>query len=359
MALVSVLGWWRVIRFPRVAFAVAFCLLVLGALLLVSLIWSVLAPFGRLSRCVVVAFFLGGFLFCFGCEGVGSVIFCAALVFVGWVFGVCFVCVGLALVGGGLIGAVSGFVCGVFGLIVFWLVSLLRAFCSLFLWLLFVVRSGGWLAEVVVVVVFVGIALFLWLARGYVFCRSAVVSADSAWVLGGCVVVFFLRGLVAILFSPVISFSAVASACLWIFFSMVGFFGVGLVPGSSEWGFLIACGRPAVSLWWMWFLAWVGLILFGCALYFVGVGVIGWSRRSWGSGPGLSRFSCVASAGCSGSVRGRMSRSLVASCSLWVVAGCWAFSWVPALGCHFFRFAWLACAPAASGAVVSCLWWTV
>ncbi|WP_024820718.1 ABC transporter permease [Arthrobacter sp. 31Y] len=268
------------IKFTSVNIPLTLGLLLMGALVLVALIGQVWTPFDPQATGVGVPFSPPDSQHWFGTDAVGADIFSKTLAATATDFGVTLVSVGLAFLAGGLIGAVTGFVGGIFDTIVMRLVEILQAFPPLLLAMLIVVTTGPGITNVVIVIMIVGIPGYLRLARAEVLSQKTMEYADAARMVGHSGAGVLLRHLVPNTLSPLISFAAVNAAWVAIIISSLGFIGVGIEPGSPEWGSMIAAGRNDIDSWWISLFPGVAIIILACAFYLVGDGLTDREHKS-------------------------------------------------------------------------------
>jgi peptide/nickel transport system permease protein len=248
-------------------------LLLMGVLVLTAIIGQIWTPFDPKATGVGIPFSAPDAVHWFGTDAVGADIFSKTLAATATDFGVTLFSVALAFVAGGLIGALTGFLGGAFDTVVMRLVEILQAFPPLLLAMLIVVTTGPGITNVVIVIMIVGIPGYLRLARAEVLSQKNLEYADAARMVGHSGAGVLFRHLVPNTLSPLISFAAINAAWVAIIISSLGFIGVGIEPGSPEWGSMIAAGRHDIESWWISLFPGLAIIVLACAFYLVGDGL--------------------------------------------------------------------------------------
>jgi peptide/nickel transport system permease protein len=183
------------------------------------------------------------------------------------------VAVAIAGVAGSLLGAVAGYWGGILDAVISRLAEILQSFPTLLLALFMVAVTGAGLTNVIVVVAIVGLPGYLRLARAEVMARRRRDFADAARILGArprrVLFVHILPNCV----TPLVAYAAINAAWVAIIVSSLGFIGVGIEPGSAEWGSMIADGRDSIDQYWVSLFPGIGVLLLSAAFYLIGDGV--------------------------------------------------------------------------------------
>jgi peptide/nickel transport system permease protein len=129
---------------------------------------------------------------------------------------------------------------------------------------------GGGLVNVVVVVAVLGFPGYLRLARAEILARKNLEFAEAAVLMGNGRLAVLLRHLLPNSMKPLISFSAINASWVAIIVSSLGFIGIGIQPGSPEWGSMIAAGRDQIDNWWVTFFPGCAILLLAMSFYLLG-----------------------------------------------------------------------------------------
>ncbi|MFI7276959.1 ABC transporter permease [Streptomyces sp. NPDC049879] len=183
------------------------------------------------------------------------------------------VAVAIAFAAGSVLGAVAGYWGGWADAVIMRATEILQSFPALLLALLLVTTLGSGLVNVIVVVAFVGLPGYLRLLRAEVRARKSWEFTDAAILAGNSGPRVLARHLVPNGMMPLVSYAAVNAAWVAIVVSSLGFVGVGIEPGSPEWGSMIAGGRTSPDAYWISLFPGLGILLLATAFYLIGDGL--------------------------------------------------------------------------------------
>jgi peptide/nickel transport system permease protein len=206
----------------------------------------------------------------FGTDKVGSDIFSKVMAAGLTDIGITLIGVAIAFVIGTLIGALTGYFGGAVDSIVMRGTEIIQSFPALLLGMLLVSAVGGGLINVVIVVAILGFPGYLRLARAEILSKKSMEYADAAVLMGNGRLSVLFKHLLPNSLKPLVSFSAINASWVAIIVASLGFIGIGIEPGSAEWGSMIAAGRDQISNWWVTFFPGVAILLLAMAFYLLG-----------------------------------------------------------------------------------------
>ncbi|MCK9897842.1 ABC transporter permease [Frankia sp. AgB32] len=220
--------------------------------------------------------------FLFGTDQVGSDVFSRTFTAGLTDIGITLIGVAVAFVVGTSLGAIAGFVGGIVDAIAMRVSEILQSFPALLLAMLMASVLGGGLLNVVIVVAVLGIPGYLRLARAEIMSKKELEFSDAARLMGNRPGGVLFRHLLPNSLAPVISFTAINASWVAILVSSLGFVGVGIEPGTPEWGSMVASGRNQINAWWVSFFPGIAILLLALALFLLGDGVSDLkARRKW------------------------------------------------------------------------------
>lgn len=206
----------------------------------------------------------------FGTDKVGSDIFSKVLAGGLTDISITLMGVAIAFVIGALIGSLSGYYGGFVDSVVMRGTEILQSFPALLLGMLLVSALGGGLVNVVAVVAILGFPGYLRLVRAEIMARKKLEFAEAAVLMGNGRLAVLFRHLLPNSMKPLISFSAINASWVAIIVSSLGFIGIGIQPGSPEWGSMIAAGRDQIDNWWVTFFPGCAILLLAMSFYLIG-----------------------------------------------------------------------------------------
>ena len=211
----------------------------------------------------------------FGTDRVGADIFSRTLAATQTDVGITLAAVAIAFVIGTVLGAISGFFGSAIDMIIMRLMEILQAFPSLLLAMLIVAAIGPGTLNVVIVVAIVGIPNYVRLARAEILSKKGWQFAEAAQMVGNPPLRVLFRHLVPNSMVPLIAFSSINASWVAGLVAALGFIGLGVEPGSAEWGSMIAGGKNSIVSgdWWISFFPGVGVLVLAAAFYLTGDGL--------------------------------------------------------------------------------------
>ena len=211
----------------------------------------------------------------FGTDATGSDIFSRVLAATALDVGITLAVVGLALVVGTLWGAVAGFYGGWFDGATMRLLQVMNSFPSLLLAMLILSTLGRGMLNVILVVALIPLPDYVRLSRAEILTKKNWQFAEAARMIGRPPRTVLLRHLVPNSLRPLLSYAAVNASWVVATVGALGFLGLGIEPGSAEWGSMISGGESGIvsGEWWISFFPGLFIFLLAAALHLIGDGM--------------------------------------------------------------------------------------
>ena len=156
---------------------------------------------------------------------------------------VAFVAVAVGLVGGGLIGVVSGYAGGVADLVLMRLVDALLAFPALILAIALVAALGPSLRNAMIAIGIVAIPVYARLIRAVVLQLKQMEFVVATRSLGATPMRLIVRHLIPNLMNPVLVQLSLSAGFAILAEAVLSFLGLGAQPPTPDWGQMITIGR--------------------------------------------------------------------------------------------------------------------
>ena len=211
----------------------------------------------------------------FGTDATGGDVFSRTLAATHTDVGITVVVVIAALVVGTLWGAVAGFVGGWFDAISMRILQVMNAFPALLLAMLVIAALGRSLIDVIFVVALIPLPDYMRLARAEVMTKKNWQFAEAARMIGRRRAGVLLRHIVPNSTRPLIAYAGINASWVVATVGSLGFLGLGIQPGSAEWGSMISGGESGIvnGLWWMTLFPGLGIVLLAAAFHLIGDGL--------------------------------------------------------------------------------------
>jgi peptide/nickel transport system permease protein len=173
------------------------------------------------------------------------------------------------------IGAVIGYLGGPIDFGAMRVLEMKAAFPGLIFALMLVAVIGPGEINVVVVLIFAGFPMYARLVRAELLSRKTWQYAEAARMVGCSPMRVAFRHLVPNSIAPALAYTSVNAAWAILTVASLGFLGVGLQPGTAEWGAMIARGQPQVvtGQWWISFFPGAALVVLTAGFYLAGDGL--------------------------------------------------------------------------------------
>lgn len=189
----------------------------------------------------------------FGTDKVGSDVFSKTIAATALDLRITASAVVSALVVGVALGTIAGYYAGVVDLILLRLLEILQSIPTLLLAMMVVVAIGPGEFNVVVVMAFIGMPYYARLVRAEILTKRTWEFAEAARMVGGSPIRVAFRHLLPNSLSPVLAYASVNAAWVVLVTAALGFLGIGIEPGTAEWGSMIARGQTEIITgeWWV------------------------------------------------------------------------------------------------------------
>lgn len=211
----------------------------------------------------------------FGTDATGSDIFSRVLAATALDVGITVAVVALALFVGTLWGAVAGFYGGWFDGLTMRALQVMNSFPALLLAMLILSTLGRGMLNVILVVALIPLPDYVRLSRAEILTKKNWQFAEAARMIGRPPRSVLLRHLVPNSMRPLFSYAAVNASWVVATVGALGYLGLGIEPGSAEWGSMIAGGESGIvsGEWWISFFPGLCIFLLAAALHLIGDGL--------------------------------------------------------------------------------------
>lgn len=211
----------------------------------------------------------------FGTDATGGDIFSRALAATHTDVGITLAVVGLALVAGTAWGALTGFYGGWADRLTLRVLQVMNAFPSILLAMLVISVFGRSLLDVIVVVALIPLPDYVRLCRAEVMTKKHWQFAEAARMTGRRPLGVLFRHIVPNSTRPLLAYAGINASWVIATVGALGFLGLGIQPGSAEWGSMIAGGESGIvdGQWWMSFFPGALIFLLAAAFHLIGDGL--------------------------------------------------------------------------------------
>lgn len=181
----------------------------------------------------------------------------------------------LALVVGTVWGSLAGFYRGWFDVVTLRFLEILQAFPSLLLAMLAVAVIGPGIINVIIVVALLPLPDYVRLARAEVLTKKHWQFAEAARMVGNRPSVVLFKHLVPNSLRPLLAYASINAAWVTGSIAALGYVGLGIEPGSAEWGSMISRGQDAIvsGEWWISFFPGLAILLLAIGFHLIGDGL--------------------------------------------------------------------------------------
>ncbi|OLT00301.1 hypothetical protein BJF90_36120 [Pseudonocardia sp. CNS-004] len=250
-------------------------LVVVGILTLVAVVSLFWTPYDPAATKVGPVYDAPSASHWFGTDRVGADIFSLTMAGTRIDVGITIAAVGIAFVVGTTLGALAGFYGGWVDAVVSRLTEIMQAFPTLLLAMLIVAAVGPGVWNVIIVVAIVGIPDYLRLARAEILSKKTWQFTEAGRMVGNSPVRLLRRHLVPNSVLPLVAYSSINASWVTALVASLGFVGLGIEPGSAEWGAMIARGEDSIvsGEWWIAFFPGLAIFVLAAAFYLIGDGI--------------------------------------------------------------------------------------
>lgn len=186
-----------------------------------------------------------------------------------------FLAVLIAFVVGVGVGTMSGYWAGALDVVIQRLLEIIQSIPTLLLAMIVVVAIGPGEFNVVIVLAFLGMPYYARLVRAEVLSKRTWEFAEAARMVGGSSWRIAFRHLLPNSLSPALAYASVNAAWVVLVTASLGFLGIGIEPGTAEWGSMIARGQAHVvtGQWWISVFPGLAVLLLTSGFYLLGDGL--------------------------------------------------------------------------------------
>jgi peptide/nickel transport system permease protein len=208
----------------------------------------------------------------FGTDSVGADIFSRTLAAAHLDVGITVAVVGLALLVGTIWGSLVGFYGGWADAVTLRVLQVLQSFPALLLAMLVISAMGRGILNVILVVSLLPLPDYVRLARAEIMTKKTWQFAEAARMTGRRPIAVLFRHLVPNSMRPLFANASINASWVAATIGALGFLGLGIEPGSAEWGSMVAGGKSAVSTggWWIAFFPGLGIFFLSAAFHLLG-----------------------------------------------------------------------------------------
>ena len=261
------------IRRSSISLRVGIGIVVFFALVaLVSLIWTPYPPDAQATGAFSAP---PSAVHLFGTDSTGADIFSRVMSATMMDVGITVAVILLALVVGTLWGSLIGFYGGWLDGLTLRALQVMNSFPALLLAMLVLSTFGRGLLPVILVVALIPLPDYIRLARAEILTKKNWQFAEAARMIGRRPQAVLFRHLVPNSMRPLFAYAAVNASWVVGTVGALGFLGLGIQPGSAEWGSMIAGGQSGIvsGQWWISFFPGMGIFLLALALHLIGDGI--------------------------------------------------------------------------------------
>jgi peptide/nickel transport system permease protein len=239
---------------------------------LVSLIWT---PYPPMAPATGQFYGAPSWSHLFGTDAVGGDVFSRALAATRTDVGITVAVVALALAAGTVLGSLAGYLGGVFDALTMRLMQVMNSFPSILLAMLVIAALGGGVGDVIVITALIPLPEYARLARAEVMSKKNWQFAEAARMIGRRPMGVLFRHIVPNSTRPLVAYAAINASWVIATVGALGFLGLGIEPGSAEWGSMIAGGQSGIvnGRWWISFFPGLCILLLAAAFHFLGDGL--------------------------------------------------------------------------------------
>jgi peptide/nickel transport system permease protein len=267
-------SWRRLLRLRR-SWSVMAGAMILGLFAIAAVVSTFWTPYPPSAPAVGAFYSPPSAAHLFGTDAVGADIFSRALAATRTDVGITVAVVGLALSAGTVLGAVSGFVGGSLDRLLMRLFQVMNSFPSILLAMLVISAVGGGIIDVIVTVALIPMPEYARLARAEVMSKKNWQFAEAARMIGRQPVGVLFRHILPNSTRPLIAYAGINASWVISTVGALGFLGLGIQPGSAEWGSMIAGGQSGIvnGQWWIAFFPGLCILLLAVAFHLIGDGL--------------------------------------------------------------------------------------
>lgn len=220
--------------------------IVFGAILLITILASAVAPYDPMARNIKNRFAPPSLEFAFGTDQLGRDVFSRVIHGGRPILGASFSALVCALAAGTLIGVAAGYLGGRLDTALMRLMDVMLSFPSILLAILIVATLGVGLLNVTVAIGFSMVPVFARLARSIVITLVYEEYVAAARSLGAHDLHIIWKHILPNMMPPIIVQASAMLAVAIGVASALNFIGLGVEPGTPDWGMMVAEGQRLI-----------------------------------------------------------------------------------------------------------------
>jgi len=258
------LPWWRLLLRDPFALAAAIWLLFLVACMLAGpeLFGREATALNLRSRNLPPGSMEKGWLMYLGADALGRSMLARLIVATRNTLSVALTAVVLAMVVGGVLGLIAGYVGRGVGNVIMRFSDIVQSFPSLLLAVVVLYMLEPRVANLVIVLAITRIPSYLRVTRAEVLEIRERVFVDAARALGGSRTHILLRHIAPVVAPTLLTILTVDFAIVMLAESGLSFLGIGIQPPEITWGLMVAQGRNYLNqAWWLAFFPGLAIML--------------------------------------------------------------------------------------------------
>ncbi len=226
-------------------------LTVIMAWVLIAVFSPVIAPYGPLEQNINDRMLAPNAAHWFGTDELGRDVFTRVLYGARISLPVGLIVISISIVVGSLVGAVAGYLGGVFDLVAMRLADITLAFPSIVLALAIAAVLGPGLTNAVIAMALVSWPEYARLMRGQVLSIRNNEYIHAAEMVGASNSRILFKHILPNTFGPILVKASLDAGSSILNIAALSFIGLGAVPPTPEWGAMISVGRFKFYNWWL------------------------------------------------------------------------------------------------------------
>ena len=258
------LPWWRLLMRDPVALVAAVWLVILALCLLIGpeLFGKAATTMNLRARNLPPGSTDQGWMMFLGADALGRSIFARLIVATRNTLSIALTSVILAMVVGGVLGLIAGYVGRGVGNLIMRCSDIVQSFPSLLLAVVVLYMLEPRVSNLVIVLAITRIPSYLRVTRAEVLEIRERVFVDAARALGGSRMHILLRHVAPIVAPTLLTILTVDFAIVMLAESGLSFLGIGIQPPEITWGLMVAQGRNYLNqAWWLAFFPGLAIML--------------------------------------------------------------------------------------------------
>jgi peptide/nickel transport system permease protein len=243
-----------------------------GVVALVSFFWT---PYPPLAPATGPFYSAPSLQHLFGTDATGGDVCSRALAATQTDVGITLAVVGLSLLIGTVWGSLAGFHGGWFDAASMRVLQVMNSFPSILLAMLVISVFGRGVLPLILVVALIPMPDYVRLARAEVMTKKNWQFAEAARMVGRRPMGVLFRHLVPNSTRPLLSYAGINASWVIATVGALGFIGLGIEPGSAEWGSMISGGQASIvdGRWWISFFPGMLIFLLAAGFHLIGDGL--------------------------------------------------------------------------------------